>query len=207
MSPIPVVYCPEGISPPAWAGPGALPFIGQGPWGGPGGKIHGGAFSVGDWRQSRAGWWVLTTGALPQLLVRTPAHPRVRHWVCVEGSVEGHAWLIPQLLRPNGKTYESALDRTWAPEGWQDPADLSALSGRLLALAHDRDANGPSPDLSREIVQLVADLLAVGQRVDLPLLECCGWITESLMGAAILAAVGLPLDQSGLPVRQEVVRC
>ncbi len=203
MTPYPPIYLPMGIPRPASCphrGSNPLP-AGVGPDAvvGEGGIVTGGGGTLcsahgyergsAGWRRTPAGWWLQLAGQQPQHLLRTARHPRIIRRAVLDGAHPGQKWSVPVLLAPSDGGYISTVDGIWDGERYA-AGDLAAVQETLMALASGLDL---APDLAaREaaVRQLVADLLAIDHWVDLDFLTGAEWLSERLLIAVPLAAMG-----------------
>lgn len=209
LTPFPLVYCPVGMPKPACCphvaavglapgrGPDAVTTIDDGKETvtGGGGTCHGGGYQPGSqgWVKTPVGWWIQLRGHRPQDLVRLQPHPRVRRWVTIAGALTGHQWQIPVLIEPGPNGWVSALDGIWNGKEWAG-GDLADLQAAVLAVANGipetPDADGNAIDRATEFRLLAIKLLGIGQFSDEDLLVATGWLSESVMLGAVLAAGG-----------------
>lgn len=200
MHSLPLVYCPEGVAPPAWLADPVVPMaVTAGPSDTGPGKAYGGALdpsAPGDWRHAKAGWWVRLCGHRPQHFQRSLPHPRIREWRAISGD-PGDTWLVPVILKPtDAGVYAIATDQRWGDDGWGEPAELSELIRRLLAIQSAAPL-GLSPEEEEALIATTAAMgLGLGMHLDLHLLAVTGWLTDTLAARIIQAMAGLPVEGS-----------
>jgi hypothetical protein len=157
------------------------------------------------WELTSAGWYLnMGPGCQPQHLIRLDTNPRIIRWKQVEGVTPGHWWRVPVLLQPDrageefGREpdyYVSALDGVWTSRGWQDPPELTALMRLLLEVAMNIGESKDFEKSERELVEIVAQVLAQGHHVSIHELERGAWLSKALLLRVLLATLDLtPVD-------------
>jgi hypothetical protein len=200
MSPYPLIYCPrvdgKDVAKPACCAH-VVAFrakAGCGP-DGSGGLIYGDALPdpvVYPWIKTPAGWWIYHADLLPQHLQRIDRHPRIQRWAWIDGVIDGHRWLIPQLLMRDGNgDLLLTIDRQLTAQGWQVGDDLRPLIESLMAIEAGVPLRVDQDERNAVILDLVMQILGLGSWVDRDLLIALGWFTEDLAIRVLRVAMGL----------------
>lgn len=207
---IPTWYCPPGVAlPPScpWTGLDCVSRLvegigpdadaGDGPGGG---MVYGSAYrpKQAGWCKTSAGYWINWEGVEPAQLLRQETNPRITDWAIVRGSLNGHRWRVPRLLRlaeENGRPvdppfYVSALDRVWGKDGWTDPAEFQHINAMVIRVANGVAISQGGNE--RDLVALVASILELGHHGSLVEWEAVGWISRVLLFRVLLACTGTP---------------
>jgi hypothetical protein len=190
----PNVYVAPGTPAPAWLwrDAGQVRVLAHaGPEACPGGTVYGTGYEPGNWQEFAPGLWLHhTPGLLPQHLRKLETDQRILHWSQVAGPLPGHQWQVPALIGwdQEARTWYPATDRLLGSQGWQEPVYARAQAS-LAGLASGADLER-HPD--EALIDLAAELLAVGQHCDRALLAHLGWLSEATVLRVIRAAYVLP---------------
>lgn len=205
LTPYPLVYTPKGTPKPAscahpapmavYDGRGADAVVAQdGTRSGGGGLCWGAPFDETlPWVKTRAGWWTVLDGHLPQNTRRLVTHPRILRWIAITGAQPDHVWRVPVLLTPSvdiaGTTWQSACDRLYNQDGWRDADDLAALQQPLLAIAQNVRQHQDEKANNAALTEIAISLLSLGHWIDADLLEAAGWLSETMIFRILVAAI------------------
>lgn len=205
LTPYPLIYTPKGMLKPAccahpapvglYDGHGADAVIApDGTRSGGGGLCWGGPFDPTlNWVKTRAGWWVVLDGHLPQHTRRVVTHPRILRWTAVTGAQSDHVWRVPVLITPvveaAGTVWQSACDRLYSRDGWRDADDLADLQQPLLALAQQVRQHDSEQANNAALTDLAIALLGLGHWIDADLLETGHWLSEMMVHRILVAGL------------------
>jgi hypothetical protein len=200
VSPYPQIYTPKGVSRPGCCfhnGPLRV-LEGHGPdWDpdaktGGGGMIWGGTYRPGPCWRKAGDFWVHLIGQRPQDVIRTTIHPRVKRRIWVKGALPAQKWSVPVLLEKVGdRAFRPIVDGIWDGSRWS-AGDLEPLIEQLIAFAHELELADDRTEIDATLRMLAVSILAIDHWVDEPLMVVSGWLSESLMQAAVLGCAGVP---------------